>query len=294
MNKSIIENREYLFKEDGIHDTYLKDVKVFKTTNYEPKSPLIYDVCLLLVLQGKKVANLASNTLTFDCDNYLVVPTTLPLECETYASKEEPFICLLIDIDKQVMFEIMDLVKKQEIKHSQENNLGIFCDKVTSKIEEVTNKLLDVLESKEESDILGKSILKELFYRIAIGQNANFLHKMFLENNNEAKIARALKIIHTQCETNLDIPNLARQEDMSVSSFHAHFKKVTSHTPLQYIKKIRLTKAKDLIAKQNYQVVDAAYEMGYDSASQFSRDFKTYFGYPPKDVKPSFEEDSSS
>ena len=80
MNKSIIENREYLFKENGIHDTYLKDVKVFKTTNYEPKSPLIYDVCLLLVLQGKKVANLASNTLTFDCDNYLVVPTSLPLE----------------------------------------------------------------------------------------------------------------------------------------------------------------------------------------------------------------------
>jgi transcriptional regulator GlxA family with amidase domain len=117
---------------------------------------------------------------------------------------------------------------------------------------------------------------------------------MFLDNNNEAKIARALKIIHTECETNLDIPNLARQEDMSVSSFHTHFKKITSHTPLQYIKKIRLNKAKDLIVKHKYQVVDAAYEMGYDSASQFSRDFKTYFGYPPKDVKPSFEENSST
>jgi len=80
---------------------------------------------------------------------------------------------------------------------------------------------------------------------------------------------------------------------MSVSSFHTHFKKITSHTPLQYIKKIRLSKGKDLIAKHSYKVVDAAYEMGYDSASQFSRDFKNYFGYPPKDVKPSFEEDSS-
>lgn len=90
--------------------------------------------------------------------------------------------------------------------------------------------------SKEESKILAEPILKELFYRIAVGQNSNFLHKMFLDNNNEAK---------------------------------------------------------DLIAKHHYQVVDAAYEMGYDSASQFSKDFKIYFGYPPKDVKPSFGEENS-
>jgi transcriptional regulator GlxA family with amidase domain len=150
-----------------------------------------------------------------------------------------------------------------------------------------------MLESKEESKVLGGSVLKELYYRIAVGENSHFLHKMFLNSNNEAKIARALKIIHTQCESNLDIPNLARQEDMSVSSFHTHFKKVTSHTPLQYIKKIRLNKARDLISMHNYQVVDTAYEMGYDSASQFSRDFKTYFGYPPKDAKASFEKDGS-
>lgn len=174
--------------------------------------------------------------------------------------------------------------KKQLI---QKNSIGIFSDKVTSNIEDLTLRLLHILQSKEEAKILGEPLLKELFYRIAVGGNSNFLHKMFLDNNNEAKIARALKIIHTQCESNLDIPNLARQEDMSVASFHTHFKKITSHTPLQYIKKIRLNKAKDLIAKHHYQVVDAAYEMGYDSASQFSRDFKNYFGYPPKDVKPS-------
>lgn len=294
MNKSILENRDYIFNEDGIHDTFLKEVKVFKTTEYEPKSPLIYDVCLILVLQGKKIANLASNSLTFDCDNYLVVPTTLPLECETYASKDEPFICLVISIDKKVMYEIIDLVKKQQIKQTKENSLGIFCDKVTSKIEDATFKLLDVLESKEESDILGKSILKELYYRIAIGENADFLHKMFLDNNNEAKIARTLKYIHDNFDKTIDVPTLARSEDMSVSSFHTHFKQITSHTPIQYIKKIKLSRAKDLIAIHKYQVVDAAYELGYDNASQFSRDFKKYFGYPPKDVKPSFEEKSSS
>ena len=293
MKQKILNQVNKLFKNDGIHDTLLNGVKIYTTSKYDPLSPFIYDVCLILVLQGKKIGHLSQNTLVYDSKNYLVVPTTLPLECETYASKEEPFIGLIFSIDKKMMYEIIDCVSKKEAINSKKNSIGIFSDVVTEEIEDLTLRLLNILQSKEESKILGESLLKELFYRIAVGENSNFLHKMFLDNNNEAKIARALKIIHTLCETNLDIPNLARQEDMSVSSFHTHFKKVTSHTPLQYIKKIRLNKAKDLIAKHNYQVVDAAYEMGYDSASQFSRDFKSYFGYPPKDVKPSFEEQSS-
>ena len=258
MKQKILNQVNKLFKNDGIHDTLLNGVKIYTTSKYDPLSPFIYDVCLILVLQGKKIGHLSQNTLDYDSKNYLVVPTTLPLECETYASKEEPFIGLIISIDKKMMYEIIDCVSKKEAINSKKNSIGIFSDVVTEEIEDLTLRLLNILQSKEE-----------------------------------AKIARALKIIHTLCETNLDIPNLARQEDMSVSSFHTHFKKVTSHTPLQYIKKIRLNKAKDLIAKHNYQVVDAAYEMGYDSASQFSRDFKSYFGYPPKDVKPSFEEQSS-
>lgn len=292
MNKNILLATDFLEKEDGLHDTNLDSVKVFKTAKYEPKSPLIYDVCLILVLQGKKLANLSNNTITFDCDNYLVVPTTLPLECETYASQDEPFVCLLISLNKDVMYEIIDSLEKREFQNTEENSIGIFSDKVTQKVEESTKKLLEVLKSREESNILGQSILKELFYRIAIGKNADFLHKMFLGENNEAKIAKALKTIHDNYKEHLDIPTLARAEDMSVSSFHSHFKKITSHTPLQYVKKIKLNKAKDLIIKHNYQVVDAAYELGYDNPSQFSRDFKNYFGYPPKEAKSSFEKDS--
>lgn len=289
MNKNILLQANKLLKEDGLHDTFLSEIKLFKTTTYEQKTPLVYDVCLVLVLQGKKIGHLAENTLVYDSKNYLVVPTTLPLECETYASEEEPFICMIISIDKKVMNEIIEAVSKKEALQSKKNLLGIFSDKVTDDIEDLCLKILKILESKEESKILGSSILKELFYRIAVGENSNFLHKIFLHTNNEAKIARALKYIHDNCNENLDVSSLARSEDMSVSSFHTHFKEVTSHTPLQYIKKIKLNKAKDLISKQQYQVTQAADELGYDSPSQFSRDFKNYFGYPPKEEKPSFE-----
>lgn len=286
MKKSIIENREILNLEDGIHDTNLKNIKIFKTTKYEPKTPLIYDVCLILVLQGKKIANLSTNSFTFDCDNYLVVPTTLPLECETYASKDEPFISLLISLDRKIMYDIIEKLDSRnfENKHS---SFGIFADKVTQDIEDITSKLLNILESKEKSKILSNGVLTELFYKIAIGQNAKILHKMFLEENNESKIAKALKIIHDNYKENHDMETLSRVCGMSVSSFHTHFKNITSFTPLQYIKKIRLTKAKDFLTKYDYKVVDVAYELGYDNPSHFSRDFKSYFGYSPKEAKAS-------
>ena len=114
------------------------------------------------------------------------------------------------------------------------------------------------------------------------------LHKMFLEENKEYKIAKALKHIHDNYNKSIDADSLARICDMSISSFHEHFKKITSHTPLQYIKKIRLTKAKDLLTKHGCKVVEVSDELGYDNSSHFSRDFKNYFGYSPKEAKASF------
>jgi len=288
MKNEIILKAESLIKEDGVHDTLLKNVKLYKTSFYDKKSLFIYDLCLILVLQGKKIGHLGKNTLTYDCNNYLVVPTTLPLECETYATKEEPFICMMISLDKKIMYEIIDLVNKKESLNDNSHSLGVFSDKLTPDIEDLACKLLNILHSKEEASILGNSILRELYYRIVSGENSAFLHKMFLNSNHEAKIAKSLKNIHDKYSQHLDIPSLARDVDMSVSSFHSYFKKITSHTPLQYIKKIRLNKANNLLSQMHYQVNETAEKVGYENVSQFSRDFKSYFGYPPKEAKASF------
>ncbi len=286
MKKSIIQNRELFNVSDGIHETNIKEIKIYKTKKYEPLTPLIYDVCLILVLQGKKIANLANTkSFTYDCENYLVVPATLPLLCETYATEEEPFICLLISLDRELMLSIIEKLKNKDYDENGNNEFAIFSDEVTKDIEKTTEHLLDILESTEKSSILGYGILKELLYNISIGQNAKNLHKMFLEDNNEFKIANALKLIHDNYVKAYDIETLARLCDMSVASFHSHFKRITLLTPLQYIKKIRLTRARDLLIKYNYQVVQVSNELGYDNQSHFSRDFKNYFGYSPKEAK---------
>jgi AraC-like DNA-binding protein len=289
MNEKILNEINKLVKDNSLTRTNIKGVNLYKTTTYLPRAPLTYNFCLVFVLQGKKIGYLPNKKFEYDYKNYLVVPTTLPFECETYASKEEPYICILIDIKKEIMYEIISSLSKEESKNCKNVQMAIFQDNVTQDIENSIYRLLKTLQSKEESDILGDSILREIFYRIAIGENAHFLHKMFLENKMEAKMTRTLKTIHSQYNEHLDIPTLAKEEDMSVSSFHTHFKKVTSLSPLQYIKKIRLNKAKDLLTRNDFQVNETAYATGYESSSQFSKDFKSYYGYPPKEAKASFE-----
>jgi AraC-like DNA-binding protein len=289
MNPKILEEVNKLIKEDSLTRTNIKGINLYKTTTYLPRTPLTYDFCLVFVLQGKKIGYLSNNRFEYDSKNYLVVPTAMPFECETYASKDEPYICILIDIKKELMQEIISSISKEESKKCEDVQIGVFQDKVTNELEDSIYRLLKMLQSKEESNILGESILREIFYKIAIGQNSHFLHKMFLENKAEAKMIRSLRTIHHEYNEHLDIPRLAKEEDMSVSSFHTHFKKVTSLSPLQYIKKIRLHKAMDLLTRKDMQVNETAYATGYESSSQFSKDFKSYYGYPPKEAKASFE-----
>ena len=289
MNNKILEEVNKLVKENSLTRTNIKAVNLYQTTTFLPRTPLTYDFCLVFVLQGKKIGYLPNKRFEYDSKNYLVVSAALPLECETYASKEEPYTCILININKDIMHEIISCISKEESKNCKSVQMAIFQDQVTQDLENSIYRLLKILQSKEESAILGDSILREIYYRIAIGENSHFLHKMFLENKMESKMTRTLKIIHNKYNEHLDIPTLAKEEDMSVSSFHTHFKKVTSLSPLQYIKKIRLNKAKDLLTRNNLQVNETAYATGYESSSQFSKDFKSYYGYPPKEAKASFE-----
>ena len=162
MNQKILKQVNKLFKGDGIHDTLLNDIKIYTTSKYDPLSPFIYDVCLILVLQGKKIGHLSHNTLVYDSKNYLVVPTTLPLECETYASKEEPFISLIISIDKKMMYEIIDCVSKKELKQSKsiaESKFKLYYTQLLNKdslLQEIENG--GYKNSKDDKEIFANKI----------------------------------------------------------------------------------------------------------------------------------------
>lgn len=291
MNQKSLNELEKLLKEDGLYNTYLDNLKLFKVSSPMVLSPCVYDNWVVFTFQNSKTVKLNNHVLEYNKSNYLVASSKLPLEGQTdFASQEEPMISMIISIDEKEIYQLIQELSEDFYDELTDTLEGTFVDSVTPEIEDLLYRLIKVIKSKEESRILGKALLKELFYRILKGKNAKFLYKLFDKSSKEAKIARALQSIHNSFSNNLDIESLARKEDMSVASFHTHFKKITLHTPLQYIKKIRLTKARDLIIQENLQVNEVATKVGYENTSHFSREFKKYFGFSPKDTKVSYAE----
>ncbi|NQY92742.1 MAG: AraC family transcriptional regulator [Campylobacteraceae bacterium] len=285
MNQEILNLANKYVKEDGLHKTYIEGLSLFKSSVSTPRVSTICDLSLIIVLQGETTGYLGENTFQYNSQNYLVIPTSLALEYEIKSTKNEPFLAIFHKINKNLMYEVIDLIRDRNIQECKECGLGLFSDEITPRVEDTIKRLLEAMDSKVEAKILGTSLLKELYYGIAMGGNAHFLHKIFLKNTFEAKMTRTLKTIHETYHEHLDVQTLAKNEDMSASSFHTHFKNVTSMTPLQYIKKIRLNKAMDLLSKDNLQVKETAYAIGYESSFHFSKDFKRYYGIPPKEVK---------
>lgn len=278
-----------IITKDGIHNTKIPNVKLYKASVPVLDCPFLYDNQLVILLQGSKIVKTSKEHISYNTNKYLVVPTTLPVEVKSSASKKEPLISIVIFLDKKMIFDIFDKLDFKERKIKKSSEIGLFTDVVTPDIEDIVYRLLKCLQSKNDSMILGKMLLKELFYRIILGDKSMFLHKLFLNTSVEAKISRIIRRIHEQYNEYLDVKTLSNLESMSVSSFHTHFKKVTSYSPKQYIKKLRLTKANDLLSNYTHQVNEVAYEIGYESVSQFSNEYKTYFGYSPKDTPKAFK-----
>ncbi|MGD9212400.1 MAG: helix-turn-helix domain-containing protein, partial [Desulfobacteraceae bacterium] len=158
---------------------------------------------------------------------------------------------------------------------------GLFLSRTTPKIKNVVVRLLRAIQSPVESKVLGEGIVHELIFRIMCSENASSLYALAMKNTNLARIDKALKLIHENYQDSINVEKLADIVNMSPSSFHRAFKKVTSSSPIQYVKKIRLDKAKSLLIEQGLRVNEAATQVGYESTTQFSREFKRHFGNSP-------------
>jgi AraC-like DNA-binding protein len=142
-------------------------------------------------------------------------------------------------------------------------------------------RLLECLKSPLDSRMLGRQTVREVVYRVLLGEQGGALRALASRDDHFARIARALKYIHAEYASSLGVEEMARKAGMSVSAFHHHFQLVTASSPLQYLKRIRLDQARRLMTLDGYNAGTAARAVGYESASQFSREFKRLFGATP-------------
>jgi AraC-like DNA-binding protein len=149
---------------------------------------------------------------------------------------------------------------------------------------DATSRLLTCLRDPLDAKVLGSAAVHEIVYRVLRGEKGRVLYNLTQHQTPYAAVARALERIHNEYRESLTVDSLAQENAMSVSSFHRAFKRVTGDSPLQYLKKIRLDKAKGLLVHDKMRVNNVAYEVGYESPSQFSREFKRYFKVPPSEA----------
>ena len=282
--------RFYQFGEgQGFLQTVLPGVRLFRTTTPVKRAPLLYQSGIVIIGQGHKIGYLDGESFRYDPEHYLVVSVPMPFECETFASPEEPMLGLFLDIDvptlQELLLKLGDHLPAGHFDAKETLSRGIEPVLMGVEMEDATLRLLRCLCSSMQADVLGPSIVHELMFHVLLGQHGQALYQLTQHHSQYARIARALSKIHDAYSQPLQVEELAREAAMSQSAFYRTFKRVTGDSPLQYLKKVRLNKAKSLLLYEGEHVRTAAYQVGYESPSQFSREFKRYFQISPVEVR---------
>jgi len=161
---------------------------------------------------------------------------------------------------------------------------SVVTNKRTTIIEDIYTRLLNILLDPIDSEMLFSSILDELYFRILQSESGDVLKQLCEQNSSFSRVSKVVEYLHSKLKEKISIEEMADIADMSVNNFHRIFKEALNDSPVQYMKKIRLNKARHLILYNNMKAIEASNEVGYDSPTQFSREFKRYFGVSPSKI----------
>jgi AraC-like DNA-binding protein len=242
----------------------------------------IYRPSLCVVLEGAKELHFGDKRLSYQTMECLVVSVGLPATGRIVeASEEVPYVGVMIDFDVATLrsvLEQLDAIPAQ----SEEPGPCAFVAKVDQPLADCILRLVKLVATPKAIPVLAPSIVREICYWLLSGPHGGELCKLALPESNIERVVRAVSLLHTNFAETLRVEQLADIARMSPSSFHQHFKALTSMTPLQFQKQLRLLEARRLMVTEAANVTEAAYKVGYESASQFSREYSRTFGLAPK------------
>jgi len=278
----VIELMGALAAAEGPAPSRLDGVIVGRLSRPQARAPMMYDTGICFVLQGRKRAWFGDTSLAYDAQQFLVVSAPLSLECESTASAQEPLLALLLRIDLGVLAELL-LALDDSHGIARAKPAGIVATPMTPELNDAVLRLLEALASPADARILGPAIVREIFYRVLTGEQGEHLRSALSHRGEFGQISRTLRRIHRDCAAPLNVATLAKEANMSVAAFYSKFKAVTSTSPMQYLKAIRLHQARLLMLQDGVGASVAASRVGYESATQFSREFKRLFQRTPSE-----------
>jgi AraC-like DNA-binding protein len=266
---------------DGIHATDIPRVVLIRASR--PGEPLIalHQPALCVVAQGGKQVMLGDEVYPYAAPQHLVVSVDLPVTGQvTQATPREPYLCFRLDLDPGEIADLMLHAKRPE-ESRRSSSRGLYIGETSASLLDAVLRLVRLLDTPEDIPALAPLATREIVYRLLKSEHGWRLNQIATANSQSQRIARAIGWLKTHFAEPLRIDDVAREVHMSTSALHHHFKAVTAMSPLQYQKQLRLQEARRLLLSEDVDVATAGFRVGYESPSQFGREYRRLFGAPP-------------
>ena len=269
-------------KGNGFHKTAIDKLEFTRESSVSAALHGVYQPILSIIVQGQKEALLGEETYRYGEAQYLVISVDLPLSgFVVEATPDKPYLGFKLNIDPRQLCDIITAQTSASASKKENSVRGLFVSTAGAPLLDCALRLTRLLDTPQDIPILAPMIIREIYYRLLMGEQGEAVRQIATSGSNMQRIAEAIKLIKADFTKPMRVEYLAGQANMSPSSFYHHFKQVTSMSPLQYQKQLRLLEARRLMLAENADATNAAYQVGYESPSQFSREYSRMFGAPP-------------
>ncbi|WP_342047300.1 AraC family transcriptional regulator [Bacillus sp. OTU530] len=268
---------------DGVHTTAVPSLSFVRRSDVTVPTYSVYKPSLCIIVQGMKEVLLAQERFRYDPAHYLVASVDLPAISQVMeASSDVPYLALKLEFTPSQILEVLrDFETKAVLK--EHTKRGMFVERIGSFMLDAVIRLARLLDTPEDIPVFAPLFTKEILYRILQGPHGNTLKQIAIEGSSIYRIKDVIEQIKNHYDRPFRIEELAKIANMSVSSLHRHFKEVTAMSPIQFQKQLRLQEARRLLLSESTDAADVAFRVGYESPTQFSREYSRMFGFPPKE-----------
>ncbi|WP_422101510.1 AraC family transcriptional regulator N-terminal domain-containing protein [Vreelandella sp.] len=268
-----------LVKSDGMSASRLPRVSLLCLGRHQVRTPLMYEPSLTIIAQGRKVGYLGDREIHYNPGHYLVQTLPLPFECETHGSPDAPLLGISVKLDPALLSEMVTAMGDGHQTTATPKPMASVA--MNEGMQAAVLRLARTLHEPVECSTMGEARIRDVVFEALKGEQGPALRALVKGHGNYSRIVQVLSQLHTRFAEDFSVEQLAQQANMSISTFHQHFKQITRASPAQYLKRLRLIKAQQLLLQDSYNVNQTALAVGYRSVPQFSRDYKRYFGESP-------------
>ncbi|MBD1379894.1 AraC family transcriptional regulator [Metabacillus arenae] len=277
---------EHYSGQNGVHTTAVPSLFFMRQSNVNRPKYGVYKPSLCIVVQGEKEILLAQEGFRYGPADYLVASVDLPVTGQVIkASSDVPYLALKLEFTPS---QILEVLRDSDIRVGPKENTkrAMYVSRIELSLLDAVIRLARLLENPKDIQVLAPLFTKEILYRVLQGQHGGTLEQIAIEGSSTYRIRDVIEHIINNYDKSFRIEELAEIANMSVSSLHRYFKEVTAMSPIQFQKQLRLQEARRLLLSESTDATDVAFQVGYESPSQFSREYSRMFGLPPReDIK---------